>query len=88
MIKDLTAVTVVLILTLGALLYVWTDRRRRTRRTDLQGARDRQKLAEQTLKEIRAELTLQDQAGKTELYPLHVILNSYEIKLDSLASTE
>jgi hypothetical protein len=77
MIKDLTAVTVVLIIVVGVLLYVWTDRRRKTRRHDLVDARSRKDLAERALDSIKRELVLQDQAGRTDLYPIHMILDQY-----------
>lgn len=85
MIKDLTAVTVVLIIAVAILLYTWTDRRRKTRRTDLRNAHVQRELADSALREIRNELTLQDQANRTDLYAFHVILNSYDVEKDKLA---
>lgn len=79
MIKDLGGVTIVLILVLGALLWTWTDRRRKTRRADLADAHKELERAQKALAEIRYELQLQSLAGTSDTTQIQQIMLDYDL---------
>lgn len=79
MIKDLTGVTIVLILVLGGLLYTWTDRRRKTRRADLKETHDKLGRAVKALNDIRYELQVQSLAGTSDTSQIQRIILDYDL---------
>lgn len=71
-------VAIVVIIALTSLLLVWTDRRRKTRRVELERLKKENRLAINTLEKIYNELRLQALAGTGDTSMIQTILDEFK----------